>query len=295
MALALDLALQGAGVGRDPDRRPVGLGPQARRARDSPGSCRRRCRPRPASCAARPRVARLEGEGGLGGEVGLGRARLVEARGLQQLRPAGCGRCSGSTGAEPASPRGASSSHSGQARPDVEARAAILALAQRPARSAPSTASAPGPAGAAQGLGQGQGLLAAADRRGSASSASRAAAASRSAAACASAPLGSGRPSARARPAGEGAQNRRRPHEGEQLQRVEQVGDRGGGDRPSRRAVRRRGRPAPAPVVKTPSAAPAPDLARALVVADRPRARRHGERRRQDEPGLGAGQAGGWR
>jgi hypothetical protein len=31
------------------------------------------------------------------------------------------------------------------------------------------------------------------------------------------------------------------------------------------------------------------DLARALVVADRPRARRHGERGRQDQPRLGAG------
>ena len=89
VALAFDLALQSPGVGGDPHRRSVGFGPEGGRGRDSPGSCRSRCPLRPASAWGAPsRSPRLEGEGGLGGEAGLGGAGLVEAGAGQEGRSA---------------------------------------------------------------------------------------------------------------------------------------------------------------------------------------------------------------
>ena len=88
--LVVDLALQVAGVGRDPDRRAVLLGPQRWPARHSPASCRRRCRPRPArrwACPPASRGAKASARGR--GVVALGRPRLghVGAGGDQLREP----------------------------------------------------------------------------------------------------------------------------------------------------------------------------------------------------------------
>jgi hypothetical protein len=119
-ALALDLALQGAGVGRDPHR-PVGLGPQRGRGQVAQGLAD------PGAGLGQHHVrlalalARLEGEGGLGGVVGLGDAGLVQARALQQFgqpdaRPFGIDRLGAGLAGRRLGPP------TRQPRPDVEAR-----------------------------------------------------------------------------------------------------------------------------------------------------------------------------
>ena len=86
MALPLDLPLQRPRVGRNPDRRPIGLGPQRGRREIAQGLADPRAgfsEHKPGLALAR---ARQESEGGRGGEVGLGRTRFVQARAGQKLR-----------------------------------------------------------------------------------------------------------------------------------------------------------------------------------------------------------------
>ena len=183
-------------------------------------------------------LARRKGEGGLGGIVGLGRTGLVEARRGQQLRPAGCGRRSASTGLDPASPRGASSSHSGSrdqtSRPASRDVAADQLAAQR-RRSPP----APRPSRRAPGSRPGPGLLA---PDGTGLRPARAAGPPppwRRAAACASAPLrlGQAQRQGQARGAG-GARSGRAARRRRAPARRRCAGCAAGAWRPSRRAVR---------------------------------------------------------
>ncbi len=142
-----------------------------------------------------------------------------------------------STGAEPASPRGASSSHSvrrdqtsrpeprycrsriGCDRSAVSTRGAQAQPARSSVSARPTAASRPGQAG-------------------SAISFSRLSAASRRAAACSGAVFGASRLSASASPVGDGAQNSAGRTKANSSSASINCGDRPGGVRPSRRAVR---------------------------------------------------------
>ena len=158
VALPFDLSLQGACVGGDPDRRPVGLGPQRGRRQIAHGLADARAGFGQHHARFALAVARLEGVGRFGGELRLGRPRLVEAGAMQQLgQPAGGlgafdGLRSGLAGRRLILPLR-------NARPDVEARSAE-GVAHGPRAQGADHRRTPGPAGAGQGLGLGQGFLA---------------------------------------------------------------------------------------------------------------------------------------
>ena len=158
MALALDLALQGAGVGRDPHRRPIGLGPQAGRRQIGQGLADAGAGLGQHHARLALALARLEGEGGLGGVFALGRACLVQAHAAQHVGEAPLRALRRDRlGARLARRRLVLPF--GDAAPGLQPRAAE-ALAHRPRAQGGDAGGRPGPVGAAQGLGQGQALLA---------------------------------------------------------------------------------------------------------------------------------------
>jgi hypothetical protein len=156
-ALPLDLPLQGAGVGRDPHRRAVGLRPEAGGRQVAEGL---------ADAGAglgqhHPRLAfplaGLEGEGGLGRELGLRRPRLVQAQPMQKLlQPLlrGFGR----NGPRPRLPWGRHVLPLRDAGPGVQSVAAV-AVAHRARAQGLHRGGSPRPAGPGQGLGEGERLL----------------------------------------------------------------------------------------------------------------------------------------
>ena len=289
-ALAVDLALQGAGIGRDPGRPLIALGPQAGWGEIAQGLAGACAGLRQQEAGPALFITRGEGIGGLGGIVGLGRAGLVEPGRLKQFLQT-------DTGALAVDRCGAGLAARGlvlplrQARPDVEPAAAMVAVADGLMLQGPRDPPGPCPAGAAKGLGEGKGGLAVGIGRVGqfAQQAVSGAAQGLRLGLCS---LRLAHAHGEGKTAGRGGTEAGGPRKGEQLQHVQQIGrarrrgdaeaargqagvgdhDGGGGEGPLGRA--------------------APDLARALAIADRPRARRNGERRRQGQPGLGAGEGG---
>ena len=88
VALALDLALEGAGIGGDPDGRTVGLGPERGRGEVAQGLTDAGASLSQHHARLAFPFAGLEGESGFGGEFCLGRAGFVQSGGGQELRQA---------------------------------------------------------------------------------------------------------------------------------------------------------------------------------------------------------------
>ena len=270
-----------AAAGRGCRSRPTPPGrwprPTARRARDSPGSCRRRCRPRPASAAARPRArAGWKAKAVSAAKAAWAGPRLVEPGAVEQLRqpraaaPPGRSAWSRPRPAAPGPPIPAAAtrppgrSRARAVRSGCGAQRADRRRAPRPSRRGPGSRRPPAPPrGWARALGElGQ------QQRGRPRAAPPPARPR---------PCGSGRPSASARPAAEGAQNARRPHEGEQLQRVEDAA-------PSAAAACSSSRRAVRPAWAT-STGPASNRSRA---SRRPHAARRRRRRQSAARGPGS-------
>ena len=91
MALALDLTLQGAGIGGDPDAGAIGLGPERGRGQISQRLARPRSRLGQHHLGLATPRAGLEGMGRLSGEISLERSGLQKAGPLQELGQAGAG------------------------------------------------------------------------------------------------------------------------------------------------------------------------------------------------------------
>jgi hypothetical protein len=157
--LALDLALEGAGVGGDPDGRAVGLGPQGGGREVAQGLADPGAGLGQHHIGFALAVARREDEGGFGGVVGLGGAGLVEAGGLQEGGQAGAGVGGVDRLGAGLAGRGLGLPF-GEARPDVEAGGAELVAGGLGAERADHRG-APGPAGAGEGFGEGEGFFAA--------------------------------------------------------------------------------------------------------------------------------------
>ncbi|MNJ49203.1 hypothetical protein D3C77_444220 [compost metagenome] len=157
-ALAVDLALQGAGIGRDPRRPGVALGPQAGGRQIAQGLARSGAGLGQQDARAPLLVARREGVSRLGRIVGLGGPRLVQARGLKQLVQTDAG----ALGIDRRRPGLAARRlvlPLLQPRPNVEARAALLAIAQRSGAQGLKHARRPAPSRPLQRQGQRIGLL----------------------------------------------------------------------------------------------------------------------------------------
>ena len=287
-ALAVDLALQGAGVGRDPGGPLIALGPQAgggevaeRLARAGAGLGQQDAR-------AALLIARREGEGGLGGIVGLGRPGLVQTRGLKQFLEPDAGGFGIDRGRPRFAPRRLVLPFR-QAGPDVQPAAAMLALADGVMLQGTGDPPCPGPPRTAQRLGEGEGGLAVGIGR-VGQFLQQARSGVHQGLRLGLGALGLAHPHGQSQTTGRGGAEAGGADEGEQLQHVQQIG-----------RTRRWGDPEPAGGQtgvgdhdrgggEGPLGGPPPDLARALPVADRPRARRNGQRRRQGQPWLGTGQ-----
>ncbi|MNN31402.1 hypothetical protein D3C81_1450900 [compost metagenome] len=158
-AFAVDLALQGAGVGRDPGRPRIALGPQAGGGQIAESLAGAGARLGQQDTRAALLVAGRKGVGGLGGVVRLGRAGLVQTRGLQQFVEPDAGALAIDGGGPGLAARGLVLPL-GEAGPDVQARAALAPVAQGPGLKRGQHARTPGPARPVQRPGQGEGVLA---------------------------------------------------------------------------------------------------------------------------------------
>jgi hypothetical protein len=204
-ALALDLPLQGARVGGDPDRRPVGLGPEGGGRQVPQGLADPGPGLRPASCAARLR-ARAAGTPRRSRRHSSAWAGRASSRPWAVSSSARRARAwSGSTGLEVGSPGGASASHSPSrcqtSRPEERNMLPAGCDLSAPSAEAPHDQPARARVSASAMASSREGVGAAA------SSASRVRAASCRVAAWSCGVRGSARPSAWARPAAEGAVN----------------------------------------------------------------------------------------
>ena len=156
-AFARDLALQGAGIGRDPDRRAIGLGPergggQIGKRLANPGSGLGQHHARLTLA-----LARLKGKGRFCGIIGLGWPSLIQTRSCQELSQPRARRLWTDRLIARFARRGMIFPF-GDARPDIHAAGArAIAHGTRPDRR--NHQRRPGPTGAAQGLGQAQGIL----------------------------------------------------------------------------------------------------------------------------------------
>ena len=152
LALAVDLALEGAGVGRDPGRALVPLGPERGGGEIAEGLAGAGAGLGEKHAGAALLVSRREGEGGLGGIVGLGRAGFVEPRGFQQFGQADAGGF-GIDRRRPGFPARSLVLPFRQPGPGVQTRAAFAGggAGAETCRAPETTRRPPGPAGAAPG------------------------------------------------------------------------------------------------------------------------------------------------
>ncbi|MNK72777.1 hypothetical protein D3C87_922610 [compost metagenome] len=158
-AFAVDLALQGAGIGRDPGRARIALGPQAGGGQIAQGLAGAGAGLGQQDARAALLVAGGKGVGGLGGVVGLGGAGLVQTRGLKQFVQTDAGAFRIDGGRPGLTARGLVLPLL-KTGPDVQTRAALAPVAQGSGLKRGQHPRAPGPARPVQGRGQGEGVLA---------------------------------------------------------------------------------------------------------------------------------------